>query len=147
MEALDLTKRPPRAPREQLAGLELLMLARTVDKVRATLPGGNIGPYQLSGFSSQLLGALEIAETELRGAIAQARDESDVVVWIRSRTDAAAFAAINAKLAERKIADRLGDAKWLARYPIALRLPPETPLIDMLDADDQEMFRERVSDG
>ena len=55
MDALDLTRRPPRSPREPLSGLDLLMVARTVDKIRATLPGGNIGEYQITGFSSRLL--------------------------------------------------------------------------------------------
>ena len=140
MEALDLTKRPPRSPRERLGDLDLLMIARTVDKVRATLPGGNIGPYQISGFSSSLLNALAIAETELRAVIASARDESEIAQWIRKRTDASKYEEYNAKLQERRIADRLGDEHWLARYPIAQRLPSETALIDMLVADDEEMF-------
>ncbi len=72
MNALDLTQHPPRSPRELLPGLNLLMAARTVDKIRATLPGGNIGDYQITGFSSSLLNALEIAESVLRKAIAQA---------------------------------------------------------------------------
>jgi hypothetical protein len=38
MDALDLTKAPPRAPRETLAGV--VFLPRTIDKMRATLPGG-----------------------------------------------------------------------------------------------------------
>ncbi len=116
------------------------MLARTIDKVRATLPGGNIGPYQISGFSSSLLNALEIPEADLRAAIAKASDESEIASWIRDRTDSSKYAQYNEKLAARKIADRIADERWLARYPIAKRLPPETPLIDMLVADDQETF-------
>ena len=140
MEALDLTQRPPRSPRERLGDLDLLMLARTVDKVRATLPGGNIGPYQISGFSSSLLNALEMSEADLRAVIAKANDESEIVAWIRGRSDASKYAAFNEKLAGRTIADRIGDQRWAARYPIAQGLPPETPLIDMLVADDEDMF-------
>ena len=55
MDALDLTKQPPRGPRELLPTLDLLMIARTVDKLRATLPGGNLGSYQIPGFSTRLL--------------------------------------------------------------------------------------------
>lgn len=140
MEALDLTQRAPRGPREQLGDLDLLMMARTVDKIRATLPGGNIGPYQISGFSSSLLNALEIPEADLRAVIAKASDESEVARWIRGRTDPSKYAEFNEKLSARKIADRIGDEKWAARYPIAKRLPPETPLIDMLVIDDEDMF-------
>jgi len=140
MEALDLTQRRPRGPRDLLGDLDLFMLARTVDKVRATLPGGNIGPYQLSGFSSSLLNALEMAEADLRSAIARAQDEAELAAWIRQRTDASKYREFNEKLAARTIADRIGDERWLARYPIAKRLPPEMPLIDMLVADDEELF-------
>ncbi|HKE36269.1 MAG TPA: DUF5069 domain-containing protein [Candidatus Baltobacteraceae bacterium] len=140
MEALDLTQRAPRGPREQLGDLDLLMMARTVDKIRATLPGGNIGPYQISGFSSSLLNALEIPEADLRAVIAKASDESEIAHWIRGRTEPSQYAQFNEKLAARTIADRMGDERWAARYPIAKRLPPETPLIDMLAADDDDMF-------
>jgi len=143
MEALDLTQKPPRSPRERLGGLDLLMMARTIDKVRATLPGGNIGPYQISGFSSSLLNALEMSEADLRAAIAKASDESEVASWIRGRTDPSKYAEFNEKLLARKIADRIGDEKWAARYPIAKTLPPETPLIDMLVIDDEDMFAKR----
>ena len=140
MKALDLTKRPPRSPRELLGDLDLLMLARTVDKVRATLPGGNIGPYQISGFSSTLLNALGIAEAELRAVIATAQDELEIAAWVRGRTDQSKYSEFNAKLSARTIGDRLGDEHWLARYPIARRLSPDTALIDMLDADDKAVF-------
>ncbi len=70
MDALDLTQRPPRSPRDLLPGLDLLMAARTVDKIRATLPGGNLGQYQITGFSSSLLNRLGIVEGLLREAIA-----------------------------------------------------------------------------
>ncbi len=38
MESLDLSRRPPRGPRERLVGC--MFLARTVDKLRAQLPWG-----------------------------------------------------------------------------------------------------------
>ena len=76
MNALDLTKRPPRSPRELLPGLDLLMAARTVDKMRVTLPGGNIGSYQITGFSSRLLERLGIVESLLREAVAGAASDA-----------------------------------------------------------------------
>jgi len=53
MEPLNLETAAPRSPYVQLGGL--YMLARTVDKVRATLPGGNLGLYRMAGFSAELL--------------------------------------------------------------------------------------------
>jgi len=46
------------------------MLAQTVDKLRATLPGGNLGSYRIAGFSAQLLWKLGIEEDALRDDVA-----------------------------------------------------------------------------
>ncbi|MBV9232887.1 MAG: DUF5069 domain-containing protein [Candidatus Eremiobacteraeota bacterium] len=91
MDALDLTRRPPRSPREPLADLDLVMLARTVDKLRATLPGGNLGSYQITGFSSHLLERLGIAEAQLRETIARADSDEAVAAWIRAHSDPATY--------------------------------------------------------
>jgi len=140
MEALDLTKRPPRSPRELLPGLELLMAARTVDKLRATLPGGNIGEYQITGFSSSLLNSLGIVESSLRKAIAQAKSDDEIAAWIREHSDPERYEEINAKLESRTVGERLKDPDFLKRYPSAARLPPETSRLDHLIADDAEAF-------
>jgi len=140
MEPLNLTRRPPRSPRQFLPGLELFMLARTVDKIRATLPGGNIGEYQITGFSSSLLNALGISEAVLRKVIAEAGSDEEVAAWIREHTDAVRYAEINAKLEGRTVGDRLNDPEFLRRYPKAKNLPPETSRLDHLIADDAEAF-------
>jgi hypothetical protein len=140
MNALDLTRRPPRSPRELLPGLELLMAARTVDKLRATLPGGNIGEYQITGFSSGLLNALGIAESSLRKAIAHAQSDEEIATWIREHSDPTRYADINAKLEGRTVGERLNDPEFLRRYPTAKDLPPQTSRLDHLIADDAEAF-------
>ena len=140
MDAIDLTKRPPRSPRDLLPGLNLLMAARTVDKIRATLPGGNIGEYQITGFSSTLLNALKIPEAWLRAAIADAGSDAEVADWIREHSDPATYPEINAKLESQTVGDRSNDATYLARYPMAKRLSPETSHLDVLVADDAEGF-------
>lgn len=140
MDALDLTQRPPRSPRELLPGLNLLMAARTVDKLRATLPGGNLGEYQITGFSSSLLNALEIPEAALRGAIARADADAQIATWIREHSKPERYHEINAKLEGRTVGERLEDPEFVARYPAARRLAPETSRLDLLIADDAEMF-------
>ena len=140
MEPLDLTQRPPRGPREPLDGIDLLMLARTVDKLRATLPGGNIGSYNIPGFSARLLQRLGVEEGALREAVASARSDADVANWIRAHTDASAYPAIDEALLERKIAHRINDADFIARYPNAANYPADMPLIEFLSLDDKEMF-------
>jgi hypothetical protein len=140
MEALDLTRRPPRSPRELLPELDLLMAARTVDKLRAMLPGGNLGAYQITGFSSRLLEALDIPEGLLRQAIAAADSDATVAAWIRAHSDPARYAEINARLERATVGERLGNREFVQRYPIATRLPPETSRLDLLIADDADAF-------
>lgn len=140
MDALDLTQRPPRSPRELLPGLNLLMAARTVDKIRATLPGGNIGEYQITGFSSLLLNALKVPEGLLRAAIANANSDSEVADWIREHSDPAAYPQINAKFESQTVGERSSDALYLARYPLAKQFAPQASHLDVLDADDAAMF-------
>jgi hypothetical protein len=140
MNSLDLTQRPPRSPRELLPHLDLLMAARTVDKLRATLPGGNIGEYQITGFSSSLLNALGISEAELRKIIAQAESDEEVATWIRAHSNPERYAEINAKLESRTVGERLNDPDFLRRYPSAERLPPKTSRLDHLIVDDAESF-------
>jgi hypothetical protein len=140
MNALDLTERPPRSPRELLPGLDLLMAARTVDKLRATLRGGNIGEYQITGFSSSLLNALGISEAVLRKVVAQAESDAEIAAWIREHSDPERYAEINAKLAARTVGERLNDPEFLRRYPSARNLPPQTSRLDHLIADDAEAF-------
>lgn len=50
MAPLDLRKAPPRGPRAQLAGL--VFTARLIDKLRGSLPGGDLNGYlPFIGFS------------------------------------------------------------------------------------------------
>ncbi len=141
MDALDLTQRPPRSPRDLLPGLDLLMAARTVDKIRATLPGGNLGQYQITGFSSSLLNRLGIVEGLLREAIARAGSDAEVADWIARHSDPARYAEINASLERPTVGERLDDPEFVRRYPVAGRLAPESSRLDLLVADDEEAFK------
>jgi hypothetical protein len=140
MDALDLTQRPPRSPRELLPGLDLLMAARTVDKIRATLPGGNLGQYQITGFSSSLLNKLGIVEGLLREAIAKAPSDREVAQWIALHSDPAGYAEVNASLERPTVGERVDDPEFVARYPLARRMPAESSRLDLLIADDREAF-------
>lgn len=116
------------------------MLARTVDKLRASLPGGNLGVYYIRGFSATLLLELGIDEATLRDAVARAQSDDEVVGWVRGHSDPSRYDEINALLRSRRIADRIDDPEFVARYPITATLPREMPLLDMLDRDDRAMF-------
>ncbi len=140
MDALDLTKAPPRAPRALLAGLDLIMAARTVDKMRASLPGGNPGAYQVPGFSAQMLEAIGISEDAFREEVTRASTDAEIAAWLRERTTPEKIAAFNEKIQERRVEHRLDDEVWRKKYPHGATMPPETPLIDFLTKDDQLAF-------
>ncbi len=140
MESLDLSKNPPRPPREPLAGLDLIMAARTVDKLRASLPGGNLGAYQIKGFSTVLLDKLGITEDELRSVVASALSDAEVAAWLRERSTPATIATVNHLIPTRLVGDRIDDPEFAARYPVGKTLPRDLPLVDMLIHDDAASF-------
>jgi hypothetical protein len=144
MQPLDLTKQAPRSPRAPLGNLDLVLAARTVDKLRATLPGGNIGDYQITGFTSRLINRLGIVEHQLRAVIARAESDQEIADWIAAHSDPSRYPEINAEFERQTVGERLGDAAFLERYPSARALPPETSRLDHLAIDDVEAFGEKA---
>jgi hypothetical protein len=144
MQPLDLTKQAPRSPRAPLGNLDLVLAARTVDKLRATLPGGNIGDYQITGFTSRLINRLGIVEHQLRAVIARAESDQEIADWIAAHSDPSRYPEINAEFERQTVGERLGDAAFLERYPSARDLPPETSRLDHLAIDDVEAFGEKA---
>ncbi len=137
MESLDLTKAPPRSPWIQLCGI--YNMPRTIDKLRALLPGGNVGEYSINGFSRRMLDAMGVSEETLRDVVAKARDESDVERWLVEHVDLEKYAEANTALAARTLGD--SDREWFAgRYPVSAQMPASATLFDVLDADDRAAF-------
>lgn len=141
MEPLDLSIRPPRSPRAKLDGL--LVLARTIDKWRAALPGGTSGEYPPGGLSGMFLSFFEISPQELLDVVAAAQTEDDVVRWFRERTSLTdeLRAAWNEE-AEGHVVTDANRAYVYKTYPVAARNPQMTNLLDVLEADDLECFPE-----
>jgi hypothetical protein len=138
MEPLDLNLHRPRSPWAQLDGL--YMMPRTIDKLRASLPGGNLGQYRIFGFSTRILHGLGISEDDLRAAVAAAKSDEDVAQWLREHADTSQYAMLNERLTTRRIADLDDQADYRTRYPVASELPPETLLFDVLDKDDDAIY-------
>jgi Domain of unknown function (DUF5069) len=139
MTPLDLRKQPPRGPRETLLGFYLL--PRTVDKLRAELPGGNLGAYlnHDTGFSAYIVRRLGLDMNEFRAAVAGAADEAAIVQWLAARVDAAAAPALNEKL-ETFVVERMSpDDQVLVRqrHPIMQVRPDLSQILDILEADDE----------
>ncbi len=141
MDALDLTKKPPRSPWVKIGGA--YMLARTIDKLRAKLPGGSIGAYRISpGLSERLLAAIGCSEEELSGTVARAKSDDDVIAWVAARADGAKLEKFNEAVSQRRIADVDDLAAFKSRYPIIGEkgLPDDMLIFDLLDKDDAALF-------
>jgi hypothetical protein len=142
MEPLDLTMRPPRGPRETLAGLAFL--PRTIDKLRAELPGGDTGPYlnQSDGMSAVMCKRAGLDMEELRAVVAAAPDEHAVAVWVRERVSAELAAETSAKLATFTI-DRLPpefQERVRKHHPVLAKRPDLNVFFDIFEADDAEAY-------
>jgi uncharacterized protein DUF5069 len=146
MEPLDLRMRPPRSCYDELDGL--MLMPRTIDKLRAMLPGGHAGEYAINlaesrvrGISGYLLERLGITEADLLEAVRTADGDADVAAWLRERVDTAQYAAINQTL--RRIKPKHADDEGFFRnlYAPTLALHPELEfIVDIVEADDRRLF-------
>jgi len=143
MEPLDLRNKPPRGCYSELDGL--MLMPRTIDKLRARLPGGEPGVYfingKIKGISGYLLERLGITEAELLESVRLAPTEDDVASWLRARTDASQYPAINATLRRVKPKHAEDEAYFRSEYAETMAAHPELEfLVDIVDADDRRRF-------
>ncbi len=115
-------------------------MARTVDKIRATLPGGDPGDYKVEGFSTRVLTGLGVDLDDLTSIVALAESDDDVAQWILKHTTAEQRDRVNATLPAITIRDRMDRPNFFERYPVAKELPLETPVLKMLEYDDLATF-------
>jgi len=120
-------------------------MPRTIDKIRAFLPGGNPGDYYINGaikgISGYLLERLGVSEDELRTAVEQAEDEVAVAAWLRTRTDASQYPAINETLRRIRPKHAEDPAVFAAIYKETLTLHPQLErIIEIIEADDRRLF-------
>ena len=140
MHPLDLSTAPPRAPREALAGV--VFLPRTIDKVRATLPGGDPGAYNIPGFSQMMLEALGISVGAFTAAVADAADDNAVAAFVSASTSPDRIAEWNALILARL--PRNGDrSAALEAYPWLHERPDLILALDVLEEDDRQHFAHR----
>lgn len=82
------------------------MLARSIDKMRARLPGGELGVYVTErGRTKVLLDMLGVTHEQFRDAVASARSDDDVVRWLRERADVSQYSEINDRPTRWTLAD------------------------------------------
>lgn len=143
MKPLNLSIAAPRSPYEELDGL--LFMPRTIDKLRARLPGGDPGTYfingKIKGMSGYLLERLGITETDLLAAVAAAADDNEVAAWVRSHTDASRYGEISATIRAIKPKHTADPIYFSEIYSETLVLHPELErIIDIIEADDRLLF-------
>jgi hypothetical protein len=144
MEPLDLGCHPPRGPRETMLGV--MFLPRTIDKLRAELPGGNLAGYLTdyrNGLSSYLLHKLGIGFDELRAVVAAAASEDEIVEWLRSRIDAGVAEHVNAKLEQAKITTENRE-EIASRHPLLHGRTDLLTIFEVLEADDAATLSSRA---
>jgi Domain of unknown function (DUF5069) len=143
MEPLNLRNKPPRSCYAELDGL--MLMPRTIDKLRAQLPGGDPGIYfingKIKGISGYLLERLGISEADLLESVRLAPTEDDVAAWLRERTDASQYPAINATLRRIKPKHAEDEAHFRSEYAETMKEHPELEsIVEIVDADDRRRF-------
>jgi hypothetical protein len=143
VEPLDLRTGPPRSCYEELDGL--MLMPRTIDKLRGRLPGGSPGVYfingSIKGISGYLLERLGVGEEELLALVGRAASEEEIAVWLRARTDASQYPAINATLRRIKPKHAEDEAYLRNEYAAVLAERPDLEfIVDIVDADDRRLF-------
>jgi hypothetical protein len=124
--------------------LGFYLVARTIDKLRAELPGGNLGPYlnHDTGFSAYVVRRMGLDMNDFRNAVAAAPDEDAVVAWLAARIDTSLAPAVNAKL-ESFVLERMSAEDQVLvreRHPVMVQRPDLSVLLDILEADDELTF-------
>ncbi|MEA2786135.1 MAG: hypothetical protein QOF71_2239 [Candidatus Eremiobacteraeota bacterium] len=140
MEPLDLRIAAPRGPRAHIAGIAFT--ARVIDKLRASLPDGELnGYFPFIGFSELWAHYTGIDLHEMQGVVERAGSEAEIETWIAERTAHVDKAQINAKM-ERFDSVRMSDEMreiFERSYPSDLR-ERHTVLFDLFDADDARTY-------
>lgn len=123
------------------------MLLRTIDKLRAKLPGGKVGAYTvggssplLPGLSLVLLDGIGVTEEGLLNVVRRASVEEEIANWLRENVD---LRNVNDRLLGRRIEDVLAVvpvAIFTKIYPFIEKTPKTTPIFDVLLEDDRLMF-------
>lgn len=136
MDPLDLTKAPPRDPRETLAGL--MMLPRTIDKARAMLAGGKPGVYFITpGLSAWLLRKLRFTEDEFIELVRDSDDESAIADIVAARASSGRIEHLNGFMETFKVAEVSEDHHFEELYG---ECEPDELVIDVVARDDAAMF-------
>lgn len=138
MEPIDLSKQPPRSPRAELDGI--VFLARSIDKARAYLPGGNRNGYNLPGITGQMLERFGISHDDFVTTVGAAAAEADVVAFVRRHASQATIDEWNAWIKGREPRGNCDLPEVQEIYPWLKERPDLRIALDILAEDDRRIF-------
>jgi hypothetical protein len=119
-----------------------VLVPRTIDKIRATLPGGDLGPYHVAiGLSHTLLTIIGVTLDDLRDAVIAAGSDGDVAAWLRHNADTSQYERANSALSTFRHENIAAEhrAHFESLYPDYLR-SRYAVAFDLIDADDRELY-------
>jgi len=140
MTPLDLTKVPPRSPREELRSL--CMLPRMIDIARAMLPGGHVGDYEIGRertLSAVVLDAFGTSVAQFVQVVSDARTDDDVAerLW---RAATVPGEMLSARLRRFTVSDVPAELRPEFQRRYGTEHPAGRLVFDVLDADDVRTF-------
>jgi hypothetical protein len=138
----DLTKEPPRSPRERVGGYAIL--ARAIDKCRGTL-GGQAGEYHFNCPLDQMIfGFKGVIAEEFRQKVESGANDNEIARWVdatgvsKSRKEVAEWSDSLEAMRPYEDPER---REWFMEQCRPLGLDPaRTTLFDYLEADDRASF-------
>ena len=139
----DLTQRAPRSPRVRLGGY--VILARMLDKGRATIAGKNGEYHYACPMDQRLLDFVGVKPDALRKQLAAGKGDGEILAWIQKtgknkHTDAA-IAAWSAHAEQRAPSDAESREYFNKLHSAAA--PKREDIVtwfDLLDVDDYVSF-------
>ncbi|MBV9674669.1 MAG: DUF5069 domain-containing protein [Verrucomicrobia bacterium] len=139
----DLTKEPPRSPRNRLSGY--VIMARMIDKGRATIHG-TVGEYHFACPLDQMLFTFKgVQADEVKKLLASSSDDAEVVNWFNAHGTPKTAEETKAWSDEVETSRPYNDPEkkdWFAGECAKLGLRPErSTLFDYLEADDAATFK------
>jgi len=138
----DLTKEPPRSPHTRFGGF--VILARTIDKCRATIAGKN-GEYHFDcPLDKTLFNFKGITGDDFKKFVATGATDEQITEWVKKNGKPLTDAEITVwsdKTEADNYSDKPAKKPWLEGENKRLGLPESGTLFDYLDADDKACFQ------
>ena len=139
----DLLQEPPRSPRQRINGY--VLMARMIDKGRATLAGTN-GEYHFNCPVDNMLFSFKgVDGDEVRKVLASGASDQEVAEWIEShgaRKTPQEVAEWSEKTERLNYYNNPEKKEWFTSECRGLGLDPaKTTLFDYLEADDRASHR------